>query len=277
MVCVAPAPKIPLLFRTIRPPPRCVTTFSHTAHSLSSMAYPTSAPRGDDPVPRIGASSGPARNDAPETRLVQDMRAMHLRMPSARPVAFDHEADGWLKTPRGHEAGEQAEVSQSRVPSVNSLPEHGPRDMIQSPAPGNDVKAHNRLRPALRASPKFGRRAEASDAGVTPCEDRQRRRSHSNVQWDSAIAPWRGQGPPRGGVWRHGDAHAGRAPGQAALQPAQALKCCAIAGRGASSPPCFDGGRPDVGSEPPSFDAPRRSAAGGGGFSGAEGVSVEYI
>jgi hypothetical protein len=84
---------------------------------------------------------------------------MQLRLRFARPsesLALDHEADSWSETPRGQDAegsGEEAEASQSRVPSVKSLSEHEPRDMIHSPAPGNDFTEH-RLRPALRASPK---------------------------------------------------------------------------------------------------------------------------
>ena len=81
---------------------------------------------------------------------------MQLRLRFARPsesLALDHEADSWSETPRGQDAecsGEEAEVSQSRVPSVT---ENRPRDTIHSPTPGNDFTEH-RLRPALRASPK---------------------------------------------------------------------------------------------------------------------------
>ena len=124
------------------------------------MAYPTSAPRSDEIIDASSLSPGPTRIDAPETRRVQDMRAMQLRLRFARPsesLALDHEADSWSETPRGQAAecsGEEAEVSQSRVPSVKSLSEHGPRDMIHSPAPDNDFEAHNQLRPTLRVSPK---------------------------------------------------------------------------------------------------------------------------
>ena len=197
---------------TIRLPPRRSTNSSRAAHALSVAARHAldfaSAPRTDKLVPRIDnidASSFSPHFDAPETRRVQDMRAMHLRVRIAKlsndSVALGHKADGWsphAATQRGQEgagSGEQeeitqprvlsevsqpripSEVSQPRVPSVESLP----RDMLRSPAPGNIFKAHVRLRPALRASPQ----AAASEAGVKPCEDRHQ--CHSTVKWDSVI------------------------------------------------------------------------------------------